>query len=70
MYKKKYKHLQHKIDIVRIIIKNIFILYVFDITEFYIFTNMLGRSLFYLTLIKPRMQGKKDRESTYKNNMS
>jgi hypothetical protein len=37
MYKKKYKYLQYKIDIVRIIMKNIFILYVFDIIRLYIF---------------------------------
>jgi hypothetical protein len=63
MYKKKYKHLQHKIDIVRIIIKNIFILYVFDIIRFYIFNNIFGQNLSNLTLTKPRIQGKKDRGS-------
>jgi hypothetical protein len=38
MYKKKYKHLQYKIDIM----KNTFILYIFDIIRLYIFNNMFG----------------------------
>jgi hypothetical protein len=59
VYKKKYKHLQYKIDIVRIIIKNIFILYIFDIIRLYIFYNMFGQTLSSLTLTKPRIQGKK-----------
>jgi hypothetical protein len=57
VYKKKYKHLQYKIDIVRIIIKSIFTLHIFDIIEFYIFINMFDQILSYLTLTKPRMQG-------------
>jgi hypothetical protein len=54
VYKKKYKNLQYKIDIVRIIIKNTFILYVFDIIKLNIFSNVLDQ-----TLTKPRIQGKK-----------
>jgi hypothetical protein len=59
MYKKKYKYLQYKIDILRIIIKNTFILYVFDVIKLYFFSNMLGQTSSSLTLTKPRMQGKK-----------
>jgi hypothetical protein len=59
MYKKKYKYLQYKIDILRIIIKNTFILYVFDVIKLYIFSNMLGQTSSSLTLTKSRMQGKK-----------
>jgi hypothetical protein len=58
VYKKKYKNLQYKIDIVRIIMKNTSILYVFEIIRFSIFNNMFGQSLSSLTLTKPRMQGK------------
>jgi hypothetical protein len=58
MYKKIYKYLQYKIDIVRIIMKNTFILYVFDIIRLYIFNNIFGQSLSNFTLTKPRMQGK------------
>jgi hypothetical protein len=58
VYKKKYKHLKYKIDIVRIIMKNTFISYEFDIIRFYIFNNIFGQTLSSLTLIKPRMQGK------------
>jgi hypothetical protein len=58
VYKKKYKHLKYKIDIVRIIIKNNFILYEFDIIRLYIFNNIFGQTLSNLTLTKPRMQGK------------
>jgi hypothetical protein len=57
MYKKIYKHLQYKIDIVRIIIKNTFILYVFDIIRLYFFNNMFCQTLFSLILTKPRIQG-------------
>jgi hypothetical protein len=57
MYKKIYKHLQYKIDIVRIIIKNTFILYVFDIIRLYFFNNMFGQTLFSLILTKPSIQG-------------
>jgi hypothetical protein len=56
--RKKYKHLQNKIDIVRIIMKNTFILYVFDIVRLHIFNNMFGQILSSLTLTKPRMQDK------------
>jgi hypothetical protein len=45
MYSKRYKHLQYKIDIVKIIMKYIFILYLYDIIKFDIFTNMLGQTL-------------------------
>jgi hypothetical protein len=58
VYKKKYKHLQYKIDIIRITMKNTFILYVFDIIRLYIFNNMFGETLSSLTLTKSRMQGK------------
>jgi hypothetical protein len=58
VYKKKYKNLQYKIDIVRIIMKNTSILYVFEIIRLSIFNNMFGQSLSSLTLTKPRMQGK------------
>jgi hypothetical protein len=58
VYKKKYKHLQYKIDIIRIIMKNIFILYVFDIVRLYIFNNIFGQTLSSLTLTKPRIEGK------------
>jgi hypothetical protein len=58
VYKKKYKHLQYKIDIIRIIMKNIFILYVFDIVRLYIFNNKFGQTLSSLTLTKPRIEGK------------
>jgi hypothetical protein len=59
IYKKKYKHLQYKIDIVRIIIKNTFILYIFDIIRLYIFNNMFDQTLSSLTSTKPRIKGKK-----------
>jgi hypothetical protein len=62
VYKKKYKHLQNKIDIVRIIMKNTFILYVFDIVRLHIFNNMFGQTLSSLTLTKPRMQDKNGRK--------
>jgi hypothetical protein len=65
MYKKKYKHLQYKIDIVRITMKNTFILYVFDIVRLYIFNNMFDQTLFSLTLNKPRMQGKNCTEGVH-----
>jgi hypothetical protein len=55
MYKKKYKNLQYKIDIVRIIIKNTFILYVFNIIKLYIFIIMIGQTLSSLTLTKHRI---------------
>jgi hypothetical protein len=58
VYKKKYKNLQYKVDTVRIIMKNTFILYIFDIVRFYIFNNIFGQTLSSLTLTKPRMQGK------------
>jgi hypothetical protein len=58
----KKKNLQYKIDFVRIIIKNTLILYIFDIIKLYSFSNMLGKILSCLTLTKPRIQGKKDRE--------
>jgi hypothetical protein len=58
MYKKKYKHLHYKIDIVKIIMKNTFILYVFDIIRLYIFNNMFDQTLSNLTLTTPKMQGK------------
>jgi hypothetical protein len=58
MYKKKYKHLQYKRDIVRIIVKSIFTLHIFDIIDFYIFTNIFGQNLSCLTLNKPRMWDK------------
>jgi hypothetical protein len=38
--------------------KNIFILYVFDIIRLYVFNNMFDQTLSSLTLTKPRMQGK------------
>jgi hypothetical protein len=41
--------------------KNIFILYVFDIIKFYIFNNIFGLSLSNLILTKPRMQRKNRR---------
>jgi hypothetical protein len=59
VYKKKYKYLQYKIDIIRIIMKSNFILYVFDIIILYIFNNMFDQTLSSLTLTKPRMQDKK-----------
>jgi hypothetical protein len=43
MYKEQYKYLQYKIDIVRIIMKNIFILYVFDIIRLYFLTIYLAK---------------------------
>jgi hypothetical protein len=58
MYKKKYKYLQYKIDIVRIIIKNTFILYIFDIIRLHFFNNIFGQTLSSLTLTKPKTQGK------------
>jgi hypothetical protein len=58
MYKKKYKYLQYKIDIVRIIMKNTFMLYIFNIIRLYIFYNMFDQTLSSLTLTKYRMQGK------------
>jgi hypothetical protein len=58
MYRKRYKHLQYKIDIIKIIIKYIFILYAYDIIKFDMFTNMLGQTLSSLTLTKPRIQSK------------
>jgi hypothetical protein len=58
VYKKKYKHLQYKIDIVRLIIK--IILYYKTLY----FNNMFGQTLSNLALTKPRMQGKKDRGSS------
>jgi hypothetical protein len=58
VYKKIYKYLQYKIDIIKIIMKNTFIFYVFDIIRLYIFNNMFGQTLSSLTLTKPRMQGK------------
>jgi hypothetical protein len=61
MYKKKYKYLKYKIDIVRIIMKNTFILYEFDIIRLYIFNNIFGQTLSSLTLTKPRMQGKNEK---------
>jgi hypothetical protein len=57
VYKKKYKHLQYKIDIIRIIM-NFIILYVFDIIRLYIFNNIFGQTLSSLTLTKLRMYGK------------
>jgi hypothetical protein len=45
MYRKRYKYLQYKIDIIKIIMKYIFILYLYDIIKFDIFTNMLGQTL-------------------------
>jgi hypothetical protein len=61
VYKKKYKNLQYKIDIIKIIMKNTFILYVFDIVRLYIFNNIFGQILSSLTLTKPRMQDKNRR---------
>jgi hypothetical protein len=58
MYKKKYKYLQYKIDIIRIIMKNTFILYVFHIIRLYIFNNMFDQILSSLTLTKLKMQSK------------
>jgi hypothetical protein len=46
-------------DIIRIIIKNTYILYVFDIIKLDSLSNMFGQTLSNLTLTKPRMQGKK-----------
>jgi hypothetical protein len=40
VYKKKYKYLQYKMDIIRIIIKNTSILYVFDIIKLDSFSNI------------------------------
>jgi hypothetical protein len=54
----KYKYLKYKINIVRIIIKNTFILYVFDTIRLYIYNNMFDQSLSSLTLTKHRMQSK------------
>jgi hypothetical protein len=62
VYKKKYKHLRYKIVIVRIIMKNTFILYIFDIIKFYIFNNMFSQTLFSLTLTKFIMQGKNEQK--------
>jgi hypothetical protein len=45
--------------------KNTFILYIFSIIRLYIFNNMFGQNLSSLTLFKPRIHGKKERESTY-----
>jgi hypothetical protein len=56
MYKIEYKNLQYKVYIVRIIIKNIFTLHIFDIIIFYIFTNICYQFFSYLTLTKSRMQ--------------
>jgi hypothetical protein len=50
-------------DIIRIILRNTSILYVFDIIKLYSFSNVLSQTLSSLTLTKPRMQGKKDRDS-------
>jgi hypothetical protein len=44
--RKKYKYLQYKIDIFRIIIKSIFTLHISDIIEFYILPTYLVK--FYL----------------------
>jgi hypothetical protein len=38
--------------------KNIFILYLFDVIRLYVFINMFGQTLSNLTLTKPRMQSK------------
>jgi hypothetical protein len=57
MYKEKIYKIQYKIDIIRIIIPNMFILYVLDFIEFYSFTTIFGQILSSLTLTKPRMQG-------------
>jgi hypothetical protein len=46
-------------DIIRIIIRNTSILYVFDVIKLDNFSNILGQILSNLTLTKPRMQGKK-----------
>jgi hypothetical protein len=54
-------------DIIRIIIRNTYILYVFDIIKLDSLSNMFGQTLSNLTLTKPRMQGKKDRGSTVEN---
>jgi hypothetical protein len=43
---------------------NTFIFYIFDITKFYIFNNILDQTLSNLTLINSRMHDKKDKEST------
>jgi hypothetical protein len=65
VYKKKYKHLQYKIDIIKIIM-NFFILYVFDIIRLYIFNNIFGQTLSSLTLTKLRIYDKNgQREYVY-----
>jgi hypothetical protein len=44
--------------------KNIYILYVFDIIKLYIFNNMFGLIFSSLTLTKPRMQDKNEQRGT------
>jgi hypothetical protein len=51
-------------NIIRIIIRNTSILYVFDNIKLDSFSNMFGQTLCNLTLTKPRMQDKK-RQSEY-----
>jgi hypothetical protein len=69
VYKKINKYLQYKIDIVRIIIKYTFILFIFDIIKLYFFSNILDQTLYSLTLNKSRMQGKKEQRE-YIGNMT
>jgi hypothetical protein len=47
--------------------KNIFVLYVFDIVRFYIFNNMFGQTLSSLIFTKPRMQSKNRQREYYLN---
>jgi hypothetical protein len=67
VYKKKYKHLQYKMNIIRIIIKNTSILYVFDIIKLDSFSNILEQTLSNLALTNPECKVKKDRGSIRKH---